>query len=63
MNSLDKNDSKKTADEFDTDRLRYFMSLSAEEKLKHLEQLNSLLDALMPESSKRIWEKLKAEGF
>ncbi|MBF0238496.1 MAG: hypothetical protein HQM12_12390 [SAR324 cluster bacterium] len=50
-------------DEFDIDRMRYFMSLSFEEKLRHLEQLNLLTRTLMPESSQRIWEQLQKDGF
>ena len=49
-------------DEFDIDRLRYFMSLSVEEKLKHLEQVNELTQTLMPEENRKIWERLKEEG-
>lgn len=59
-----KNDRPSTAvEEFDLDRLRYFMSLSTEEKLNHLEQLNAFFAATMPEQSKAIWERLRAEGF
>ncbi len=49
--------------EFDLELMKYFMSLSLEEKLNYLEQLNQFLDRTMPQSSKDIWEKLKTEGF
>ncbi len=49
--------------EFDVEQMKTYMSLSVEEKLKHLEQLNQFTQALMPESNQRIWEQLKREGF
>jgi hypothetical protein len=39
------------------------MSLTAEEKLRHLEELNEFLAAAMPESSKRAWQQLKKLGW
>lgn len=49
--------------DFDVEQMRYFMSLSVEEKLKHLEQLNQFTHTLKPESGKKVWEQLQKEGF
>ena len=51
------------SEEFDLDQMRAYMKLSVEEKLKHIERLNQLTNDLMPDSSKKIWERLKEEGF
>ncbi len=45
------------------ERLKAFMALSAEEKLRHLEELNHFLQKAMPPQSKVIWDKLKQKGF
>lgn len=59
-----KRNSKKEADEeIDIERLKYFMTLSAEDKLKYLNELNFFLQRVMPEKNKEIWETLKKQGF
>ena len=54
---------KYSEEEWDTERLKYFISLSVEEKLHYLEQLNTFLHQVMPPTSQEIWQKLKQEGF
>ena len=53
----------RTDEEWDLERLQYFMFLSAEEKLHYLEQLNTFLYHAMPPANREIWERLKQEGF
>jgi len=47
----------------DVERLKAFMALSAEDKLRHLQQLNLFLHQAMPTKSKEVWEQLKQQGF
>ena len=50
-------------DEIDIEQIKAFMKLSAEEKLRRLEELNAFYQQAMPEKSKAVWEKLKKQGF
>ena len=45
------------------ERLRYFMSLSVEEKLHHLEELNAFFNKMMPAKNKEIAQQLRDMGF
>ena len=49
--------------EFDEDRMKLYMSLSAEQKLSHLEELNAFLEAITPKRAKRVWKSLKEKGW
>jgi len=48
--------------EFDLEFIKTYMALSAEEKLKYLEELNRFLAAATPEKSKKAWEELRLRG-
>ncbi len=48
---------------FDVEDLKRYMSLSVEEKLVYLEEINSLLMEAMPTESKKAWEELKKMGW
>jgi len=50
-------------DDIDIEQLKAFMAMSAEEKLRCLEELNAFYQEAMPQKSKEIWEKLKTLGF
>ena len=50
-------------DYFDVEDLKRYMSLSAEEKLVYLEEINSFLMEAMPDKSKKAWEELKKNGW
>ena len=50
-------------EDFDVENLRYFSKLSAEKKLEFLEQLQEFLNQAMPKENKKLWERLKEEGF
>jgi hypothetical protein len=50
-------------DEINIERIKAFMKLSAEKKLRRLEKLNAFYQGDMPEKSKAVWEKLKKLGF
>lgn len=60
---MKKNRKKEVDEEINIERIKYFMTLSAEEKLKYLNDLNSFLQRAMPEKNKEIWESLKKQGF
>lgn len=56
--------SEYTRDEyFDVEDLRKYMSLSVEEKLIYLQEINSFLTEAMPSESKKAWEELKKSGW
>ena len=57
-NSKDKPD-----DYFNIEDLKAYMSLSVEEKLIYLQELNSFLSEVVPNESKKAWEQLKEEGW
>jgi len=58
------NDNKNSDDDyFDTEAIIRYMSLSVEEKLIYLEEINSFLTEAMPEKSKRAWKELKKNGW
>lgn len=50
-------------DYFNIEDLKAYMSLSVEEKLIYLQEINSLLAKVMPDDNKKIWEKLKQKGW
>lgn len=53
-----------TSDEyFDVEDLRRYMSLSVEEKLIYLQEINSFFIDAMPSESKKAWEELKKSGW
>lgn len=52
-----------TEEEFDLERIKHFISLPVRKKLQYIEDLQGFLQRTMPERSKKIWEKLKKEGF
>jgi hypothetical protein len=55
---------EKNVDEyFNIEDLKRYMSLSVEEKLAHLEQMNRFLMEAMPAESKKAWEELKKRGY
>lgn len=45
------------------ERLKYFMSLTVKEKLRHLEELNAFFDKMMPAKNKKIAQQLRDLGF
>ncbi len=57
-NSKDKPD-----DYFNIEDLKAYMSLSVEDKLIYLQELNSFLSEVVPNESKKAWERLKEEGW
>ena len=48
---------------FDIEDLKRYMSLSVEEKLNYLEEINRFLIEAMPAESKKAWEELKRQGW
>ena len=50
-------------DYFDVEDLKRYMSLSVEEKLVYLQEINSFLMEAMPDESKKAWEELKKNGW
>jgi hypothetical protein len=54
---------RKSTDRYPVSYLTSYMALSASEKLKYLDQLNAFFRKAMPVESKKIWEKLKQQGF
>ncbi|MBW2609922.1 MAG: hypothetical protein JRC68_06225 [Deltaproteobacteria bacterium] len=50
-------------DYFDVEDLKRYMSLSVEEKLVYLQEINSFLMEAMPDGSKKAWEELKKNGW
>ena len=57
-NSKDKPD-----DYFNIEDLKVYMSLSVEDKLIYLQELNIFLSEVVPNESKKAWERLKEEGW
>lgn len=49
--------------EFDIAELRYYMNLSAKEKLDYLEKMNRFLEKITPSQAKEIAKKLKERGY
>ena len=47
----------------DLDYIKRCLSLSPEERLREMEELNEFLFNSMPEKSRQAWEKLKREGW
>ena len=59
---MDKHEEK--VDEYiDIEDLKRYMSLSVEEKLIYLEEMNRFLTEAMPAKSKKAWEALKRQGW
>lgn len=54
---------KRNKNEFDEDQLRRYMSLSPEEKLRGLEEMNAFLAAFTPPKAKKMQEELKKRGW
>ncbi|MBU0504779.1 MAG: hypothetical protein ABII18_11395 [bacterium] len=50
-------------DWFDEQDLRYFMTLSAREKLEQLESLNKFINQTITQENQEIWEKLQEMGY
>ena len=48
---------------FDVEDLKRYMSLSVEEKLIYLQEINSFLMETMSSESKKAWEELKKSGW
>ena len=57
------NREEKADDYFDVEDLKRYISLSAEEKLVYLEEINNFLMEAMPDKSKKAWEELKKNGW
>ncbi len=58
------NKAEEHANEYvDVEDLKRYMSLSVEEKLNYLEEMNSFLKEAMPVENKRAWEELKKMGW
>ena len=53
----------KPDDYFNIEDLKAYMSLSVEDKLIYLQELNSFLAEIVPDENKKAWEKLKQEGW
>ena len=50
-------------DYFDVEDLKRYMSLSVEEKLIYLQEMNDFFREVMPLESKKAWEELKKNGW
>jgi len=48
---------------YDLNDIKAYMKMTAKEKLNWLEETTKFLQKVMPDSSKKIWEKLKQRGF
>ena len=46
-------------EEVDIDRMKRFIAMSPERKMECLEELNKFLNAITPEKSKKMHQKLK----
>ncbi len=57
------NSKDNTDDYFNIEDLKAYMSLSAEEKLVYLQEINSFFAEVMSDERKKTWEKLKQEGW
>ena len=49
--------------EFEDEDFNSYMSISAKKKLEFLSRMNRFLAKVTPEKSKKIWEKLRKEGY
>lgn len=56
-------DEDRIDDYFDVEDLKRYMSLSVEEKLVYLPEINSFLIEAMPAESKNAWEELKKSDW
>lgn len=54
---------KNKVDEYKKEDLLRYLRLSPEEKLKNLEKLNKFFQLVVPEKNKKIWQKLKNNGW
>ncbi len=54
---------QKPEDEFDQERIKIYMSQTTESKLRHLEETKIFFDRIKDDKTKKINEKLKAQGF
>ena len=53
----------KADDYFNIEDLKAYMSLSVEEKLDYLHEINSFFAEVIPDENKKAWDKLKQEGW
>ena len=53
----------KSDENFDVEDLKRYMSLSVEEKLNYLQEINSFFMETMSSESKKAWEELKKKGW
>jgi hypothetical protein len=54
---------KKINSEFDLDRMKVYMALPAEAKLKYLEEANDFFSKFKNKKTDKIREELKKRGF
>ncbi len=54
---------KNSLDQSEKDRLRRNISLSLKKKLELLEEMREFTDRMTPAENKKIWQKLKKEGW
>ena len=54
---------KKSNSEFDLGRMRSYMALPAEIKLKYLQEVNNFFSRFRNKKTNKIQQKLKALGF
>ncbi len=54
---------KKKKREFLDEELREYRAIPAKKKLEFLARMNAFLAKVTPPKSKRLWKKLKQEGY
>ena len=54
---------RKNSGEFDLERMRVYMAMPAEAKLKHLEEVNAFFSKFRNPKIAKISRQLKARGF
>lgn len=54
---------KKNDSEFDLDRMKIYMALPAEEKLKYLQEANDFFSKFKNKKTDKIRQELKRRGF
>jgi len=59
----DEKNNKQKNEMYDLNDIKAYMKMTAKEKLNWLEETTKFLQKVMPDSSKKIWEKLKQRGF
>ena len=48
---------------YNIEELKAYKKTPLSKKLEFLEEMNKFLNAITPEKSKKLWEKLKEEGY